>query len=485
MEDNSDRDDSCNGSDTLWNVCVLCQRRKPAKHLQNIDQAYEYFGVLKHHDLDQIQSYESEPDSDEDGTFYDISSKPMFLAHDLFDGGLATGIKYILCACVEDRNQHPDPHHPPIAQAPSSESIMNMFDLDNAQKAPSRSGILEANFANAVDSNLDPFLLLPRELRLGIAQYLPTADFLNLRLSSKAMVSIFDSQVFWKTRFCLFSDLGLLDFLEGAKCTDWRLLYRSIKTHQLWRKSRVLNDLWEQWIHNQMIRDMYMMTEAPGLVPLAENTRSPGLQWTVTQAAQQGFFDEDPPKIDGCLRHFYRFGFYKTNDNCGKCLLLKHARHSQRITLRGRVVAVAVSVFTDVYATSITGLDFIYGYDDSEQVTSLGYRIPGKRIIFDLYGETLTGFDMRIEKGIGLLAIRPITTNSDIHYNWAGLAHGQGLSRPKIFALHFEQLDAESEVLAIYGTFDVSNLLEIIISNSMFTELSADGANNGLDRITR
>ncbi|KAJ5735100.1 uncharacterized protein N7483_000225 [Penicillium malachiteum] len=263
--------------------------------------------------------------------------------------------------CVADRNEDPDPYQPPIAQEPSFESVMGILQLDNAQKAPSRSSSFKANFENSVASDLDPFLLLSPELRLGIAQYLPTVNFLNLRLSSKAMVLIFDRQDFWKTRFCLYGDRGFLDFLES--------------------QSRVLNDLWQQWIHNQMIRDMYLMTGAPGLVPLADNTRDPSLKWTGTQAAQQGFFDDDPPKIDGCLRHYYRQKLFVSKDNCDKFSLLKHARFSQTIALPGRVLAIAVSVFTEGTLVSKDFPEHIEQLDAKSEILALYETFDDHRIM--------------------------------------------------------------------------------------------------------
>lgn len=48
---------------------------------------------------------------------------------------------------------------------------------------------------------IDPFSRLPYELRAGIAQYLPTSDFLRGRLALRGLWDIFDSQQFWATRF--------------------------------------------------------------------------------------------------------------------------------------------------------------------------------------------------------------------------------------------------------------------------------------------
>ncbi|CAG8410519.1 unnamed protein product [Penicillium salamii] len=54
----------------------------------------------------------------------------------------------------------------------------------------------------------DAFNLFPMEIRLEIAAYLSTTDFLQLRLISRAMASVFSLQSFWKTRFRINGERG-------------------------------------------------------------------------------------------------------------------------------------------------------------------------------------------------------------------------------------------------------------------------------------
>jgi hypothetical protein len=67
-----------------------------------------------------------------------------------------------------------------------------------------------------VSIGADCFSLLAMEIRLGIADYLSTVDFLRLRSASRAMAPVFELQSFWKTRFRINSDRGFLSCLaEG------------------------------------------------------------------------------------------------------------------------------------------------------------------------------------------------------------------------------------------------------------------------------
>ena len=69
------------------------------------------------------------------------------------------------------------------------------------------------------------FEWIPLEIRLQIATYLPTVDFLSLRLCPRAMADIFEDQSFWKTRFFIYGDRGYLAFLTKVSSMqetgDW------------------------------------------------------------------------------------------------------------------------------------------------------------------------------------------------------------------------------------------------------------------------
>lgn len=126
------------------------------------------------------------------------------------------------------------------------------------------------NTANNSDSKSsvvlhpDGFGNLPIEIRLQIATYLPTVDFLSLRQSSRAMVVIFEFQSFWKSRFSVNGDRGVLNCLltdpRKHESRDWRLIYRCTanidRSHEhLWAAQR-------RWRNNRWLRERYSMIRA-------------------------------------------------------------------------------------------------------------------------------------------------------------------------------------------------------------------------------
>lgn len=75
-------------------------------------------------------------------------------------------------------------------------------NMESSEHSPKKN--LQAN---------DCFRLLPLEVRFEIAYLLPTPEYLSLRLASKAMIPIFESQKFWKTRFLVHCERGFLNYL--------------------------------------------------------------------------------------------------------------------------------------------------------------------------------------------------------------------------------------------------------------------------------
>lgn len=61
----------------------------------------------------------------------------------------------------------------------------------------------------------DCFVFIPMEIRMQIAMYLATADFLALRHASRSMAKVFDIQSFWKSRFLVVQDRGFLAYLAN------------------------------------------------------------------------------------------------------------------------------------------------------------------------------------------------------------------------------------------------------------------------------
>lgn len=85
---------------------------------------------------------------------------------------------------------------------------------------------------NIDKSSTDRFGSLPLEIIEAIAIELPTRDALNSRYASRAMLPIFASKAFWRTRFEINGERGFLHLVvrnitkgKNGKEIDWRLLY--------------------------------------------------------------------------------------------------------------------------------------------------------------------------------------------------------------------------------------------------------------------
>lgn len=391
--------------------------------------------LMKH--FDQIPSYDKLMDALQHSTvtgytacmFTRYGSPPVIM-----DGSLSIqGIGY---------------YDPPANKRPNWKGYRRILKISKARKAFPKSRRLKVSVVNDTASNFDPFLLLPPELRFEIAKYLSTVDFLELRLSSKAMTPLFESRQFWRTRFDLYGERGSLEFVTEKKNEDYRLMYRCTSRGAQYNRHCLTSNLRMQWGDHGMIRDLYMITGAPGLVPSDEHIRPHDLCWTKTLPSQRKSRCHDLPTRRCDLSYI----FTSTEDICDQCYNPRHIRLSHTISLPHRVQKIAVSVLAEHESTWITGLDFIHGSDEQEM--PFGYRIPGKRTIVDLRGGALTGLDVCVGT-YGILAIQAITTKSDnISYNWVGEQYTHSMIEYGVV-----QLDTKSYVTAFSGDFEVSNML--------------------------
>lgn len=247
----------------------------------------------------------------------------------------------------------------------------------------------------------DFFEWIPAHIRFEIVSRLPTVDFLNLRLCSRAIAVLFHSQAFWKTRFFLHGDRGYMSFLtetsdHGVK--DWRVLYRCIKKQSEFDGQLGRPDFYEcqdlllrksHWEHNQWLRDACLMTRSS---IQAIDTKS--LRW------QKAF-----GKITCDSLHEV---WDRPKESCVKCHL-KYKTLTQSIPFSPKVVGINFSVFSGPKQrredTFIAGLELIY--PPGTPNATLGYRLPGKQIEIDFDGRPLRGFELAIGEG-GIHAIRPL-----------------------------------------------------------------------------
>ena len=272
------------------------------------------------------------------------------------------------------------------------------------------------------------FERIPLEIRLEIAAYLPTVDFLNLRLCSRAMADIFEEQTFWKTRFFIHGDRGYLAFLtEGIQCAeDWRLIYRC--THKFLKPNTELRARRQHWRQNRWLRNACIMTRGQNLLLSRVD-----IEW---QKAASGM---------NCGRNTMR----SINHKCQRCYG-KHSPLTQSVPFSRAVVGLAISLLPDLRSdadlgeTFIAGLELIYPSDTPNTV--LGYRLPGNQIMIDLQERPLRGFQLIIEKG-GVRAILPLFSANDwIGKPFVGFNGSCSLVR----------ISTDNEILALSADFDAS-----------------------------
>lgn len=295
------------------------------------------------------------------------------------------------------------------------------------------------NTANSSDSKSsvvlhpDGFGNLPIEIRLQIATYLPTVDFLSLRQSSRAMVVIFEFQSFWKSRFSVNGDRGFLNCLltdpRKHESRDWRLIYRCTanidRSHEhLWAAQR-------RWRNNRWLRERYSMIRASN-----EQIFS-----------NLGLFDELCRKEVSSGLRCDRDGLkLKKWRNCHMCRR-KHLPFSQVARLDSSIVGLGVSIIREGTETYVAGLDLL-NTDPKRPNLILGYRLPGQSVTINLYGEQLIGFAAIVGEA-GIHAIRLIF-NKNITTSWIGLPNGREISTTTMVL--------GQGIRAISGKFDVSHV---------------------------
>ncbi|KAH6621152.1 hypothetical protein B0J18DRAFT_457717 [Chaetomium sp. MPI-SDFR-AT-0129] len=131
----------------------------------------------------------------------------------------------------------------------------------------------------------DGLALLPEELCIAIATFLPTADALRARLASRAFWPVFYSQQFWASRFVPSTPLSIADrawFFEAHHAQpphgDWRWLYRRTSDASLRgslrNRQRILTLPWNElpptlpdvWSSNASALDAERSVRAHGII---------------------------------------------------------------------------------------------------------------------------------------------------------------------------------------------------------------------------
>lgn len=296
----------------------------------------------------------------------------------------------------------------------------------------------------------DCFQILPLEIRFKIAQYISTLDFFNLRLSSKAMVTLFESPQFWRTRFSLDGEQGYFSYLEEENFQDWRLLYRYTQSSKFeW--PLILNGWKRQWLVNENLRDRYKMLEDPNCPltysssPLEVEAPDGSFRWKIIQPYCMMHKREHLQSDD----HFHIISLPKSKFGalqCGRCGRQGCFTKTHTIRVSYPILKIAVSVLVEDERTYISGFDLIHGSNVPD--TQFGYRIPGKQVTLDLHGQILQGFQVA-KRGPAIIAISPLTdTGEDGFYSWVG-DPGYGIEYSMYLGLN-------EDIAAILGDFQVS-----------------------------
>jgi hypothetical protein len=278
----------------------------------------------------------------------------------------------------------------------------------------------------------DCFGLFPIEIRLEIAAYLSTADFLVLRLASRAMAPVFSLQSFWRTRFRINGDRGYLIRLsdEPHKRNNWRTMSRC--TTRIEKPYLRHWELRRRWINNGWLIDRYSMTQAPSGQNEVENNMLSGVAWREVKAEIA---------CDRITRGMLR---PRTKCTCHPVTM------SQTVLLHDRVVCLNVFILNEgtmrnKNGSHIIGFDLI-SVDAKTPNITIGHRLPGSQVTIDFYGRRLRGFTITTGN-CGIRALRPVWNDRTVT-SWIGdWEHGDTST----------ELVLKDDVKAISAKFDASH----------------------------
>ena len=304
-----------------------------------------------------------------------------------------------------------------------------------AQSRPKPNGAcVGGNSSSGRPSMTDCFISLPVEIRMEIAAYLSTVDFLKVRCCSRAMAVIFTRQAFWKTRFLLTGDRGFLNYLleDDRKNHDWRLIYcctnnlDEYSSPHLWNRRR-------HWRRNQWLKDRLLMTrgESSSFSKQVNPMPNSGVCWENELVARGKF---------RCDRHCETG---TSEDLCHICFS-EHTRFSQTVPLSDALIGIAVSILHEEETTYITGFELIHAGREKPNII-FGHRLPSRQVMMDIQRQPLRGFVVVTGEG-GIHAIRPVSDMDST--NWMGRPDGEGC--------RYVQLVPSQDIKALSGEFDVS-----------------------------
>ncbi|KAI0503031.1 hypothetical protein F5B22DRAFT_640458 [Xylaria bambusicola] len=254
--------------------------------------------------------------------------------------------------------------------------------------------------------SLDPFSVLPVELREIILTYVATEDILSFRLSSRVIAATRLSQYFFQSRFWarreldFFFDAFLLSPAEKAGI-DWRELYRSskarIKYNMVGLGERNRLRIWKQTVRplTQAIHEITRLSELKGKSEsdwpqeLADGAQA---TWTSIETSQC----LDPELVGDITRQLYRAEIELPSS---------------------KIEAIHVSLIDFFGVKYISGLAFETEHGEDIE---LGYIMPGSEEPL-LVEASLEGFHVAVDY-CGFKAISPYTSQhmQSEYLDWVG-----------------------------------------------------------------
>jgi hypothetical protein len=276
---------------------------------------------------------------------------------------------------------------------------------------------MEPSSLGSITEMGDCFIKLPWEIREAIAVYLPTADVLNLRQASRALVPIFSSQSLWASRFKANADRGFLfEAWNSKESRDWRLLYRRTSDahsppglqnrKRIWNLIQSLTDILSLRWNNSSELSCWGLDRA-------------GLGWREVTG------DLRPEKS---TKYYYGF-----NEGC-------RLFNKQCTSIPDLLSQIAFSIVRLGDADYITGIRLIpsKGAD-----MCVGYRADGKELFLNI--TILRGFVLAVGSG-GIQALQVITGEG-----YASQWFGSPNTSPRT-----QRLAVPKSVAALEAGFDVS-----------------------------
>ncbi|CAH0054083.1 unnamed protein product [Clonostachys solani] len=279
----------------------------------------------------------------------------------------------------------------------------------------------------------DCLSLLSSDVRFLVANLLPTADLLALRLASRAFYFIFHQQSFWALKFTpggdkdwLFEAIGI----AKVRRVDWRSLYKT--TSQLERLPQSLRNRSRIWNLAKLIRD------ATPSSPIESATRpsifGPDCEfdvWASVTTSQQ----------DAA----------RSSENGPKLKLPR-----QRFQLPGPLEEIQVYFVRLGPVEFISGITFLM---TSSRSRHIGYKSGSVRRL--KLREDPIGFNLKLEY-LGIISVQAVYSNGDMS-DWLGV----GLDMPTT-----RRLVLHDKITAVEGVFDVctslSNHWLIKLTKSLF-----------------